>query len=61
MVPVTTMEEIPVLSASERKEMLSTLEKAAKRIENGEGVDYDPRTFKQRLTRVYREAKRSRK
>jgi hypothetical protein len=61
MVPVTTMEEIPILSGRERDELLTSLEQAEQRIHDGEGVDYDPKTFKQRLTRVFRETKRSRK
>ena len=58
MVPVTTMEEIPVLSEQERAELLSSLERAEARIKSGKAIDYDPKTFKDRLLRIYRGAKR---
>lgn len=54
-VPVTTMEEVPVLSAKER-ELRTRLEQAEARIAAGEGVDYDPTTFRKRLTDIYRGA-----
>lgn len=57
MVPVTTMEEIPVLSAKERGELLTSLKQAASRMKAGKAVDYDPKTFKSRLIRIYRGAK----
>ena len=58
MVPVTTMEEIPVLSAKERGKLLTSLKQAAARVKAGKAVDYDPETFKSRLIRIYRGAKR---
>ena len=58
MVPVTTMEEIPVLSARERAELLTSLKAAEGRIKAGKGVDYDPKTFKDRLIGIYRARKR---
>ena len=58
MVPVTTMEEVPVLSAAERTERLASLEAAEGRIKVGTAVDYDPRTFKDRLIGIYRARKR---
>ena len=58
MMPVTTMEEIPVLTARERAELLAALEKAEARIKAGKAVDYDPKAFKDRLLSVYRGAKR---
>jgi hypothetical protein len=57
-VPVTTMEEIPILSARERAELLDSLEKAQARVRAGKGVDYDPVTFKDRLIGIYRRGKR---
>jgi hypothetical protein len=57
-VPVTTMEEIPVLSEKERADLQQTLKDAEARIKAGQGVDYDPRTFKSRLVGVYRGSKR---
>ena len=58
MVPVTTMEELPVLSAKERAELRASLEQAEARIKAGQGIDYDPKTFKRRLTDIYRGVKR---
>jgi hypothetical protein len=57
-VPVTTMEEIPVLSDQERAELLGSLKEAEVRVKAGKAVDYDPKTFKQRLLRIYRGVKR---
>ena len=54
MVPVTTMEELPVLSEKERAELLNSLKQAEARIKGGQGIDYDPKTFKDRLLRIYR-------
>ncbi len=58
MVPVTTMEEIPVLSPKERERLLQSLKQAEARIKAGKGVDYDSKTFKDRLLRIYRAGKR---
>ena len=58
MVPVTTMEELPVLSGEEREQLRASLEEAEGRVNAGQGVDYDPKTFKKRLTDIYRDAKR---
>ena len=58
MVPVTTMEEIPVLTGKERAELVASLKDAQARIKAGKGVDYDPKTFKDRLLRIYRSGKR---
>ncbi len=58
MVPVTTMEELPVLSGKEQAELRRSLADAERRIKSGEGVDYDPKTFRKRLTDIYRGAKR---
>jgi hypothetical protein len=53
-VPVTTMEEIPVLSEKERGELITSLHEAEARIKVGEGVEHDSKAFKDRLVRVYR-------
>jgi hypothetical protein len=45
-VPVTTMEEIPVLSDKGRAELVASLKDAEARIKRGEGIEYDPTTFK---------------
>jgi hypothetical protein len=58
MVPVTTMEEIPVLSDGERAELQASLEQAEGRVKAGEAVDYHPKAFKDRLVAIYRAAKR---
>lgn len=58
MVPVTTMEELPVLSDKERVALTDSLKKAEARIKAGKGIDYDPRTFKDRLINIYRGGKR---
>jgi hypothetical protein len=58
MVPVTTMEEVPVLSEEERVQLRVLLEQAEVRINAGEGIDYDAKAFKKRLTDVYRGTKR---
>jgi hypothetical protein len=58
MVPVTTMEEIPVLSEKEREELIASLKRAEARIDAGEAVDYDRKTFLARLVAIYRGSKR---
>lgn len=57
-VPVTTMEEIPILSTRERAELLNSLAKAQARVRAGKAVQYDPDTFKKRLIGIYRGDKR---
>ena len=57
----TSMEEHPVLSDKERAQLRASLEEAEQRIKSGQGVDYDPKTFKKRLTDIYRGAKRERR
>lgn len=58
MVPVTTMEEIPVLSDKERTELTASLKAAETRVKAGKAIDYDPKTFKDRLVGIYRGGKR---
>ena len=58
MVPVTTMEEIPVLSAKERADLLAVLKAAEARVKAGRAIDYDPKTFKDRLIGIYWARKR---
>jgi hypothetical protein len=48
------MEEIPVLSDTERDALLGQLKHAKARIKAGKGIDYDPKAFKDRLQRIYR-------
>lgn len=58
MVPVTTMEDVPVLSPSERAELVASLEAAQSRVDAGEGVEHDAKSFKDRLMGIFRSAKR---
>jgi hypothetical protein len=58
MVPVTTMEDIPVLTEEERTELLASIKEAEVEIKAGKGIDYDPKKFKDRLVGIYRRAKR---
>ncbi len=58
MVPVTTMEEIPVLADEERAELLASLKEAEAQIKAGKAIDYDRKKFKDRLVGIYRRAKR---
>jgi hypothetical protein len=57
MVPVTTMEEIPVLSDKERAELLKSLRAAEERVRAGKASEYDSATFKKRLVQIYRGGK----
>ena len=59
MVPVTTMEEVPVLSPDERAALITSLEAAEARVKAGDFVEYDPATFKDRLLDIHRKAKRA--
>ena len=58
MVPVTTMEEIPVLSDKERAALTDSLSRAEARMKAGKSIDYNPGTFKNRLIGVYQGSKR---
>ncbi len=58
MVPVTTMEEIPILSEREREELLESLRQAEARVTAGEAIDYDRNSFRERLIAIYRGSKR---
>jgi hypothetical protein len=59
MVLVTTMEELPVLSDKERADFRASLEEAEDRIKAGQGIDYDPKTFRRRLLDIYRGVKQA--
>jgi hypothetical protein len=54
MVPVTTMEELPVLDDSEREGLLRTLKQAEGEVKAGKSTKYEPKPFKDRLVRIYR-------
>jgi hypothetical protein len=52
MVPVTTMEEVPILSEKERADMIVSLEAAEARIAAGQYVEHDPDTFVNHLMEI---------
>ena len=52
MVPVTTMEEVVILSEEERAEMVAVLKDAEARVASGEYVEHDPDTFVDHLMEV---------
>ena len=54
MVPVTTMEEIPVLTDEERAALLASLEEAEAQIKAGDYAEYDRKKFRERFMRIYR-------
>jgi hypothetical protein len=58
MVPVTTMEEIPVLTEKERADLLASLKAAEARIKAGDYTEYDSKKFRARFMRIYRGKKR---
>ena len=61
MVPITTMEEVPVLSPRERAALITSLEEAEARVKAGQFVEYDPKTFTKRLLDIHRKAKRAKR
>lgn len=60
-VPVTTLEEVPVLTSQERAALLSSLEEADARAKSGKAADLDPAAFGTRLLGIHRKAKRSKR
>jgi hypothetical protein len=58
VVPVTTMEEIPILSEQEREDLLESLRQAEARVKAGQAIDYDRKSFRERLIAIYRGSKR---
>lgn len=54
MVPVTTMEEIPVLDDEERAALLRDLALAEAEVRAGKAVPYNRKQFKARLLRISR-------
>lgn len=54
MVPVTTMEELPVLSEEERAKLLADLKVAEAEIASGHYTELDAEAFRQRLLDLYR-------
>jgi hypothetical protein len=58
MVPVTTMEELPVLSDDERAKLLADLKTAEAESAAGQSVEYDSDAFRQRLLEICRDKTR---
>lgn len=58
MVPVTTMEELPVLDDGERAELLKSLATAEADIAAGRYTEHDPNKLKDRLARIQRTNRR---
>jgi len=54
MVPVTTMEELPVLDEKERAELLASLKDAEQQVKSGRYNNYETKTFRERLVGIYR-------
>ncbi len=54
MVPVTTMEEVPVLTDEELAALRAALKEAEAQIQAGNCTKYDQKTFRERLLRIYR-------
>ena len=61
MVPVTTMEEVPVLTPDERSALITSLEAAEARVKAGQFIEFDPATLKKRLFDIHRKAKRAKR
>jgi hypothetical protein len=59
MVPITTMEEVPVLTPKERAALVASLEEAEARVKAGQFTDHDPVALKDRLLSIHRKAKRA--
>lgn len=58
LAPVTTMEEIPVLDEAERAELIGSLKQAEAEIRAGNGAEFDPKKFRNRLVGIYRGKRR---
>jgi hypothetical protein len=58
MVPVTTMEELPVLDDRERSELLTLLAAAEADIAAGRYTEHDPKKLASRLNAIQRASRR---
>ena len=45
MIPVTTMEEVPIVSDAERADMIASLKSAKARVAAGHSIEHDPDRF----------------
>ena len=52
-VPVTTLEEVPVLTDEERMKLLASLKTAKTDIDAGRGTEYDQKALKDRLLQIH--------
>lgn len=55
-IPVTTMEEAPILSQAERTDLVASLEKAKDEIAAGDSVEHESSTFVDCLMKIRAEA-----
>lgn len=60
MVPVTTMEEMPLPNETERTALIASLEKSEAEVAAGRGRAHDPQTFAADMQALRTAAKRSR-
>ena len=58
MMPVTTMEEVPVVSEAERAKMIASLKAAETRVAAGRYVEHEPDAFVDRLMQIRADALR---
>ena len=59
MVPVTTMEEMPLLAEAERAALVTSLKEAEASVKAGQYTEHDSGTFVDRLMTVRNAAKQS--
>jgi hypothetical protein len=59
LIPVTTMEEVPVLSAGQRAELAASLAEAEREIAEGRGAPYDTEETRQHFMRGFEGRKTS--
>jgi len=59
MVPVTTMEELALLTEAERADLLASLKEAEASVRAGQYVEHEPDTFMDGLIAIRNTAKRS--
>jgi len=60
LVPVTTLEDLPILTEAEEKDLLGSLDQAESEIRSGKSIKYDPKIFRDRLLGIYRANKQRR-
>jgi hypothetical protein len=55
LMPVTIMEEVPVLTTEERAEFITSLEEAEASIKAGDFIEHDTESFRNWLFALYRD------